>query len=330
MSSETTNWEAVARYLAGESPADEQAAVRQWLADHPADAKMVGALDDVLGRLTLGAEAEAGIDVEAALARVKARRGTDVIPLRRSFNWVPIAAAAGIVLVAGLWWSKSARSPEPAVTTIAARTLKTPVGGRDSLVLPDGSQVMLGPGSELTMAEGYGQAERRVTLRGEALFTVVHNASKPFTVVANGAAIRDVGTAFVVHSDAGGVRVAVTEGVVELATGRAEKATLKAGDAASVSPAGMLTAQRGVGAGDDLAWTRGKLVFRDAPLSEVSEDLARWYGVHLDIQDAALRRRPLSASFDGDSIRQVLDVISRALGASMERRGDTVVVRSAR
>ena len=330
MSSETTNWEAVARSLAGESPADEQAAVRQWLADHPADARTVGALDDVLGRLASGADAEAGIDVEAALARVKARRDARVIPFRRSFNWVPIAAAAGIVLAAGLWWSKSGIRPEPAVTTIAARTLKTPVGGRDSLVLPDGSQVMLGPGSELTMAEGYGQAERRVTLRGEALFTVVHDASKPFTVVANGAAIRDVGTAFVVHSDAGGVRVAVTEGVVELATGSADKTTLKAGDAASVSPAGALTAQRGVGAGDDLAWTRGKLVFRDAPLSEVSEDLARWYGVHLDIQDAALRRRPLSASFEGDSIRQVLDVISRALGASLERRGDTVVVRSAR
>lgn len=337
MSSETTNWEAVARYLAGESPAEEQAAVRQWLASHPADAQMIAVLDDTLGRVSLAPGAESGIDVEAALAKVKAagradgRPATRVIPFaRRPIPWVPIAAAAGVVLAVGLWVAKPSTTPAPVATTIVARTLTTPVGGRDSLVLPDGSQVMLGPGSILTMAEGYGQAERRVTLRGEALFTVVHDAAKPFVVVANGAEIRDVGTAFVVHSDAGGVRVAVTAGVVELSAPRQATTTLKAGDAAAVSPTGAVVAQRGVGARDDLAWTTGRLVFRDTPLSEVSEDLARWYGVHLDIQDAALRRRPLSASFEGDSLPQVLDVISRALGATIQRRGDTVVVRGAR
>jgi transmembrane sensor len=331
MSSETTNWEAVARYLAGEGSPAEQAAVRQWLADHPADAKMVAALDDVLGRLTLGADATAGIDVEAALAATKARRGaTKVIPLRpRRLEWIPILAAAGVIFAAGVWMARP-RASQSHKTTIAARTLTTPVGGRDSLVLPDGSQVMLGPGSSLILTQGYGESERRVSLQGEALFTVVHDASKPFIVVANGAAIRDIGTAFVVHSDAGGVRLAVTEGVVELTAARHAAMQLKAGDAASVSPSGEVTAQRGVGAADDLAWTRGRLVFRDTPLGEVAEDLKRWYGVQLDIPDAALRRRPLSASFSGDSLRTVLDVISGALGATMQRRGDTIVVRSAR
>jgi transmembrane sensor len=189
---------------------------------------------------------------------------------------------------------------------------------------------MLGPGSSLILAQGYGQSERRISLQGEALFTVVHDAAKPFVVVANGVDIRDVGTAFVVHSDAGGVRVAVTAGVVELTAARKTATTLNAGDAASVSPGGEVTAQRGVGAREDLAWTTGRLVFRDAPLSDVAEDLRRWYGVQLDIRDASLRRRPLTASFEGDSLRRVLEVISTALGATTERRGDTVVVRPAR
>jgi transmembrane sensor len=330
MSSETTNWGAVARYLAGESPAEEQAAVRQWLAEHPADAKMISALDDVLDRVALKPEAVDRVDVEAALAKVKGRRATPVIPIRtRRINWIPLAAAAGIVLAAGLWLAKPKSEPAPK-TTIAARTLTTPVGGRDSLVLPDGSQVMLGPGSTLMLTQGYGQTERRLSLQGEALFTVVHDATKPFIVVANGSEIRDVGTAFVVHSDAGGVRVAVTEGVVELTASKRVAATLNAGDAASISATGEVTTQRGVGAGEDLAWTRGRLVFRDAPLSDVAEDLRRWYGVQLDIRDAALRRRQLTASFAGDSLGAVLDVISTALGATIERRGDTAVVRPAR
>lgn len=337
MSNETVDWEAIARYLAGESPAGEQAAVRQWLADHPADARTIAALDDALGGLALGAESR-GIDVEAALAAVKARRepaltvvrgnGRMRIPGRPGFNWAAVGIAAALLVAVGsLVWRGSVSRTEVPSTVVAARILTTPVGGRDSLVLPDGSQVILGPGSELIIGEGFGQSARRVSLRGEALFTVVHDETRPFIVDANGAEIRDVGTAFVVHSDAGGVRVAVTEGIVDL-TARQVATRLNAGDAASVTPAGDVTTERGVGAADDLAWTRGRLVFRDTPMSEVAEDLRRWYGVHLDIQDPALRRRPLSASFAGDSVRHVLDVISRAVGASVERRGDTVVVRS--
>ena len=345
MSSETTNWEAIARYLAGEGSAEEQAAVRQWLAENPGEARSIAALDDVLSGLTLGPEAGRGVDVEAALVAVKARRDAPSPPALRvvrgggprtkratmpvgRHGWQPLVAAAALVIAVGaLVWRSSDSTKPGSPTTIAARTLTTPVGGRDSLVLPDGSQVMLGPGSELLIAAGYGQTERRVSLRGEALFTVVHDEARPFVVVANGVDIRDVGTSFVVHSDAGGVRVAVTEGIVELTSARRPPTTLRAGDVASVSPVGEVTAQRGIGAGDDLAWTKGRLVFRDTPLGEVAEDLRRWYGVHLDIPDAALRRRPLSASFEGDSIDVVLRDIALAIGATMERRGDMVIVR---
>lgn len=335
------NWEAIARYLAGESTVEEQAAVQQWLGSHPADARAIAALDDALDRLTLGKDAEKGIDVEAALAAVNARRNEPTLrvvrgnaprvmpPDRKTVAWVPIAAAAAVVIAVGaLVMRGNETKTAPVATTIAARTLTTPVGGRDSLVLPDGSQVIVGPGSVLTIAEGFGQSDRRVTLRGEALFTVVHDDTKPFVVTANGAAIRDIGTAFSVHSDAGGVRVAVTQGVVEVKHGEATAATtLNAGDLATVSPAGEIAAERGVNTEDELAWTHGKLVFRDTPLSEVSEDLRRWYGVHLNIQDPALKRRPLSATFQGDSIKDVLDIIARTMGASMERRGDTVFLR---
>jgi transmembrane sensor len=345
MSSKTVDWEAIARYLAGESPDGEKAAVQRWLASNPAEAKFVATLDDALARPTLAPGAESDVDVEAALALVKSRRDEGLRVVRgaapridrfgaaqaNGFRWIPIAAAAAVVIAAGaLIWRGQARDQEDVPTIIAARTLSSPVGGRDTLVLPDGSQVILGPGSALTIAEGFGQTARRVSLDGDALFTVVHDEGKPFVVVANDTEIRDVGTAFVVHCDAGGVRVAVTEGVVELSP-RApvtERTTLNAGDVARVSRAGQVVTERGVGTDDDLAWTRGRLVFRDTPLGEVSEALRRWYGVHLDIRDPALRRRPLSATFEGDSIGKVLDTIGLAIGASMELRGDVAVVRS--
>src|SRR5687768_3633364 len=65
------DWEALARYLAGESPAEEAEAIRRRLAAHPADAELVAALDQAVGRLAYRAPAD--LDVAGALGRVHAR-----------------------------------------------------------------------------------------------------------------------------------------------------------------------------------------------------------------------------------------------------------------
>jgi ferric-dicitrate binding protein FerR (iron transport regulator) len=69
-------------------------------------------------------------------------------------------------------------------------------------------------------------------------------------------------------------------------------------------------------------------VFRDAPLAKVRADLRRWYGVELVSTDPNLTRRHVTASFLNDPRRQVLKVITLALGASYEMRGDTVMLRA--
>src|SRR2546423_15579581 len=96
-----TDWEAVARYLAGESPAAEREAIQAWLASQPAESRTIAALDDVLDRLALTTNDASGVDVEAALTTVKARRNeADRKPMgrtldfrRRSAVWIPMVAA---------------------------------------------------------------------------------------------------------------------------------------------------------------------------------------------------------------------------------------------
>jgi transmembrane sensor len=334
------DWDAIARYLAGESSASERETVQRWLASLPADSKLIAALDDALDGLTLGADATKGIDVEGALAKVKARRDQGAAngrgrtgmshPIRPANWWPAVAAAALVIAIGALVWRGRTPADEP--TTIAARELATPVGGRDSLVLPDGSQVVLGPGSHLTIAAGYGLASRELSLRGEAYFDVKHDATHPFVVHANGATIRDVGTSFAVHADStGGVRVAVTSGTVELARASASPsstAVLNAGDVGTVSVTGGVVAERGAGSDDDLAWRHGTLIFRDATMAEVREDLRRWYGIQLVVRDSAVLRRHMTATFtDRDSIGGVLNAIALLLPATIERRADSAIVR---
>jgi transmembrane sensor len=346
-SEDDVDWEALARYLAGESPPAEAASVRAWLAAEPGRQALYGGLDDALGRLAFAPPAD--LDVESALRRTRERmREPEVIPLApraprapRRTGWAAawgspaLRAAAVVVLLVGtalVFWSLRERGGTRA-PGLAARSYATAVGERDSLRLPDGTRVLLAPGSRLEVAAGYGGRTREVELRGEALFEVPHDEARPFTVRAGPALVRDLGTRFVVRSDgAGGVGVVVTEGAVQLRPAAAPADTgvvLLRGDRGVLPPAGRARAERAAAREDDLAWTRGRLVFRDAPVERVAADLRRWYGVELRVADPALAGRRLTASFAGEPREQVLRVVALALGAELELRGDVATLRAA-
>lgn len=353
-SHEGADWEAVARYLAGESSADEADAVRRWLAEHPADEAFVGAVRRAFP--ADGAEAVSNVDVERALAGVRGRiaregerpRGRPALniepgsagrsrrlaeaiarrePPAAAPRW-PIAAlaAAVMVLVAALFIWRPRSAAMVAGTPPGAREFVTGVGQRDSVLLGDGTRVVLGPGSRLVVAAGYGAARRDVELRGDGYFEVRHDAARPFTVHVGTVDVRDVGTTFAVHADsARDVRVVVTSGSVRVQS-QGEGVNLRAGDVATLQPDGTIRAAAGAATADDLAWTRGRLVFREASMDEVRVELQRWYGVHLTVRDSTLAARHLTASFSGEPVGRVLDVIALALGANVEQRADTAVL----
>jgi transmembrane sensor len=106
-------------------------------------------------------------------------------------------------------------------------------------------------------------------------------------------------------------------------------AELRPGDIGVVLPGGRVETRRGAATPDDLAWTRGRLVFRNATMPELRADLRRWYGVELRVTDSALVHRHFSGTFAGEPAQQVIDAIALAFGARVERRGDTTYLRAA-
>jgi len=333
------DWDAISRFVAGESDAVESAAVARWLATHPEDAALAAIVKARAERSA--SRADVSVDTERALAAVRSRlaetrsrtpsmtvhRGgaaTHTAAPRSARRWRgPLfAAAAALTAMVGIaQWRGGSRATE--------RVYSTQVGQRDSVTLPDGSTVVLAPGSRLTVASGFSSGNRDVTLEGAAFFDVKHDGAHPFVVHSRGAEIRDIGTAFSVKTDANGrVSVAVTHGIVALrdtSTGSAAPVELRAGDR-GVLQAGTVAVARGTVTDEDMAWTRGQLAYRDAPLAEVQADLRRWYGIELQVADAALSQRTLTASFRGDSAAQVVQVIALALGAEVVQRGDTILL----
>ena len=343
-SESSTDWEALARYLAGESSAAESERIGQWLKEHKADAALLAALDKSLAGIASTEQAD--IDVDRALTRVIERRdstsgdpATSARRLPRELRYsrrtasmwraaAILAAAAAVVVAARLVLQRDSGERSPVATAGAGRTFATAVGKRDSLRLPDGARVVLGPASRLVVAASYGRGTREVELHGEAYFDVVHDTTRSFVVRAGDVSVRDVGTSFGVRADRGRfVQVVVTSGSVMLRSASADSGVaLVAGDVGTVQPDGRV-ARRHIGAtGQYLAWMRDSLVFRDASLTEVSEELRRWYGVVLRVEDPSLAERHLTMTFAGDPIDRVLRVIGLGLGAGIERRGDTAIV----
>ena len=79
-----------------------------------------------------------------------------------------------------------------------------------------------------------------------------------------------------------------------------------------------------------MAWLNGRLVFRKLRSPEVVSSMRRWYGIDLQLADPSLGNRHLTATFSGEPPESVLEVLRLALGADIERHGDTAVVRMAK
>ena len=341
------DWEALARYRAGECTPQEAAVVREWLLSHPDEAAQVDRLHMLVDqRMSASIPHVTADQVERALARAH-RAMDDASPVaparRRAANleqlgrrpriawWVgglAAAAAIGTIMVvarpAPHEASGVARHMMASMT--AGQAITTAIGARDSVRLPDGTIVLLGPASRVAVSTSYGDVGREVTLDGVARFSVRHDSASPFVVHAGAAVVRDLGTVFTVRGPGTGgghaTSVAVSEGAVSLGSDKASVAPVRlaAGDRGELRSDGEIVAHPGTASDADFAWTRGILDFKDAPMTQVQDELHRWYGVELTV-DSALAGRRLTATFERESVDQVLHAIALALGAEVTRDG---------
>jgi len=328
------DWERIARYVTGEAAASEAETTRRWIDADPHRGDVVRLLESIQANV---ADDMSDIDVESALAAVKTRmhepkvlqftpRAVDDGHSRRTIYALARVAAAIVIIVGGVTvWENMRRSRLES----SEHTYATGIGERRQVVLQDGTKVLLGPTSRLVVPSPTDN-QRLVTLDGIAYFSVVHDSAHPFTVRAGSISIQDIGTAFTVENDdSAGTRVAVDSGSV--AIGAADQnhvrgAVLNARDRASVDAEGVVSVERAAVSDDDLAWTQGRLIFRDAPLVLVGAELYRWYGVRLRVADSTLANLHLTASFSGEPIDRVLNVIALSLGARIERQANVAAL----
>jgi len=213
------------------------------------------------------------------------------------------------------------------------------IGEVRRIALEDGSTLLLNTASEVTVRLTKQQRGIRL-VRGEALFEVAHDKSRPFIVQANDTAVRAVGTAFAVRLDAAQVDVTVTEGVVEVVDLKTmsglgpattpvsrfevkrvaahEHAVIARSRAPEVEPIAPAKADR------QLAWREGMVSFDGETLQTAVAEINRHNRRQIVVDDPALAAMPIVGVFRATDLEGFSAAAAAALKARAIPDGDVI------
>lgn len=298
--------EVVARYVAlqaGETSASQRLDFMRWTAESPPRREAV----EDLRRIDTDLDALRGHYAAevATLARPAAR------PALRRAAGLAAACVAGLGLV---------------FLATAGRTVTASGGLPAQVSLGDGSRVHLDAGASVDIP--YAPWSRHVTVRGgDAVFDIVHDERRPFSVAVGRMAIRDLGTRFLVQTGRGGMTVSVYEGAVEIDPGTGTPSRLLSpGTAMTVSTDGEMRAAPLAGEAEATAWRQGRLIFDDTPLADVAERLSRYGGEKVVIGSPAIAGLRISGSFELANRAGLLRAIEATLPVTARRTGEQTVL----
>ncbi len=320
----------LADYFAKELPPNEVASVEDWLAEHPGREQVVQRLEQ--SRLDLNAlenrsDLTVRADVESIIAKLeqdvamqrtatveanaRVKKRSTALAVLDGFSsvaprpmWYAAIGGALCVLAAigGLQFgAKRAVTGKP--NTVS--TYATNNGERATVTLPDGSVVLLNVASRIQVPTNYSPENRTLYLSGEALFTVIHKAGAPFTVVAGPSTTRVLGTSFLVrhYSTDSVATIAVRDGKVAV-----DSTVLTASQQVTVG--WKITRPRVTPADTtQFSFASDVLTLNRTTLREAIPRLNRWYNADIRLSDPQFETRRISSEFAAGSLADLTTVL---------------------
>lgn len=183
------------------------------------------------------------------------------------------------------------------------------------ITLSDGSIVWLNAGSKLVYPVQFNGKERNVQLTGEGYFEVHADANSPFYVSASdGIKVMAYGTKFNVdaYPEENKIKMTLVEGKVDVRKEDKRLMKLSPGYQAVYNKEGKNLSSLKVNSEVITGWTIGKMMFRDATITEVIKHLSRRYNVDISLHCDNPDKYKFRATFTDESITQVLDYLRLA------------------
>lgn len=295
------------------SEADEQA-LNAWLAESMAHRIAFWRLESIWSRADR-------LNALRPLAQAKAVPATN--PRKRIASFAFAAAAVAGIVVLGL--STNLLWNQPRVASYA-----TPIGGRETIRLADGTTIELNTNTVVRTA--FSESRRTVELvRGEAFFQVRHDERCPFVLLAANHRVIDLGTKFLAREDGASFKVVLIEGSAKVETGiatnNAKSVLLKPGDEAVATAHDLtITRKSDKQLESELGWQRGVLVFQRATLVEVAREYNRYNSRKIVIADTKAGARLITATLPTNDVKGFARMAKNFLGLHVEEREGEIVI----
>ena len=208
-------------------------------------------------------------------------------------------------------------------------TYSTPVGGHQAIMLADGSVVELNTNTVFRADLGFTHRSGRLE-KGEAYFSIAHDANRPFVVTAGSHKITVLGTKFSVRRDSDKLEVALIDGRVWFSAENgapSQSALMTPGDVLVATATGLsVTKETRKSIGDELAWRSGILIFRDTPLAEAAQQYNRYNRKKIVIGDPFAAAHRISGALPANNMEEFAHIARKFFGLHVKRDGDEIVI----
>lgn len=252
---------------------------------------------------------------------------------RGGLSAVAMGIAATLVVAFAQWGpSPFGATSKPEVYSATAGDgldsvlLATNIGEQLTRTLADGSTIEVNTDSEIRVELSDNQRSIYL-LRGQAMFDVAHDASRPFVVFAGSRRVTALGTLFEVRMDNASTQVTLLEGKV-----RVEDITLtddvSGGQPAAIvelnpgerfaSADGAMTTVPASVIESDLSWREGRHIFYDAKISDIVTELNRYTTRKIKLMDPSIGELEASANFKLGSTLSLAATLEANFGLTVQ------------
>lgn len=248
-----------------------------------------------------------------------------------------LTAAASLLLLAAILLGLHLNT-NPVEAGLETKEYRTSVGETKRMQLSDGTQIWLNANSRLSIPANYNQADRVISLRGEAYFEVQPDSQHPFRVHSNGMSTQVLGTKFNVRSyrDDSLQYVSVVEGKVRVKTREQDKNAskkskkqidLEAGEQVQADLKNFsLVKRKTVNISRVAAWKNGILQFTQTPLKQVADDFYRRFGVMIRFAKPEMQKKRITGTFGNESWEEIIKMICLSTDLDYEIVDSTITI----
>ncbi|MBT1708636.1 FecR domain-containing protein [Fulvivirgaceae bacterium PWU5] len=254
--------------------------------------------------------------------------------VRRSRTSTPVRVwriAASILLVAAasfaVWQYTTRPGDQPIPRELTASSEE---GFVQKVLLDDGSLVWLKNNSSLTYPEKFTGKERRVALRGEALFEVAKDASHPFIIQCGELTTTVLGTSFNIKSSEKDIEVVVLTGKVSLTAQNDQQGIVVLPSEKAVYRKEMKQLAKVETQPEEsvasVSGTEYDMNFNQTRMLDAIRRIEQKFNVAISLTDPSMNNCTITANLTDQSLKKTLDVITLTLHARYEVNGGVVTL----